>query len=175
MLINQIDIYREKKNLPPIPKTKATKIHRSTLQKVRLQLATKFGILPKKADRGTVARQIAVASKLNALNFAAAMNGLVPQLKYRNCLLNVDDTHFEASGGDDNVEVWAVTKDHDATYKVEVDPEKPNAGDLAFTVKERVIAAAGGVQGEAYYYLADDRMNAEDFEVYEVLFKKIIL
>ncbi len=74
--------------------------------------------MPKKADRGTVARQSAVASELNALNFSAAINGFVPQLRYRNCLLNVDDTHFEASGGDDNVEVWAVTKDHDATYFV---------------------------------------------------------
>lgn len=136
-------------------------------RKLYYKLRKEHGIRKKHGDCGTVAREKAVASVLNALSFAAACNSFVPSLKCRDQATNADATTFEASGSKDCIEVFAAPKSEIGQVKVEVDPDAADENNLKFSVKKYVTSSGSGYVTKPIYIFADSRMGADEMIYYE--------
>jgi hypothetical protein len=142
----------------------------STISRPTLRSIEKKCNLKKHAcEVGTAARMKACASIFHALTFAAANKLHVRRMRNAAQLGNTDGLSVETTGNTKETKcITFGSKKEGQNYKVAPDPENPGEHGLLFSAKMMRSGCACGYEAKNVFILADARMEAEEFDPYEV-------
>jgi hypothetical protein len=119
---------------------------------------------------GTAARIKACSSIFHVLTFAAANKLHVERMKCLATLGNSDGLSVETTGNKKETKcVIFGVKEEEKNYKVAPDPKNPGENGLLFSAKMMRSGCAAGFEATNVFVLADERMEAEEISVHEVL------